>query len=54
MEGIFKDGFKGFINKGSHNQWQNDLNEDDIQKYKELASFYLDDKQLKWLETGEW
>ena len=54
MEQFMKGGMSSFINKGTNNRWKDVLNDDDIQQYKDLASYYMDDKQIKWLETGEW
>ena len=43
-----------FFYKGINNRWKNDLTENDIIKYKQLAKRYLNDKQLYWLENGYW
>jgi len=54
MEAAFKGGFKSFINKGTGGRWKDTLNDDDIMQYKELASYYMNDDQIHWLETGQW
>ena len=54
MEAFFEGGMKGFINKGTNDQWANSLDDNDIEKYKQLASFYMNEDQIYWLENGEW
>jgi len=50
---VFQDPSK-FFNKGENKRWQNVLTERDTEEYRELASRYLDDDGIHWLETGEW
>ena len=53
-EEFMKGGMKGFIHKGTNGRWKDVLTDKDIEQYRTLASYYMNDKQINYLETGQW
>lgn len=54
LGGAFWDGGAGtFIHKGTNGRWKDELTEEDVKKYHEVALKELGPDCAKWLETGE-
>eukprot|EP01084_Bolivina_argentea_P258261 435334_1 len=51
---MWKGGINTFIYKGTNERWVNDLTNDDIEQYRLLASRYMSDNAVYWLETGKY
>mmetsp|Transcript_1768 Transcript_1768/g.2287 ORF Transcript_1768/g.2287 Transcript_1768/m.2287 type:complete len:176 (-) Transcript_1768:79-606(-) len=49
---IFDGGSQSFINQGKTGRWKDTLTDQCIDDYKIMASRYMDDNQIKWMETG--
>jgi aryl sulfotransferase len=54
LGGAFWDGgAQAFIHKGTNGRWKEQLTEEDVKKYHEVATAELGPECAKWLETGE-